>query len=137
MFLTGVVERLQKAGADAVVRVHKGIVTTLRGVDAGVAGSRQTGVFLMNDLDAGILGGKGIADLGAAVGGAVVHQKNLKGYVDLLLQNGVDALGQPGLYIINGHDHADLKTIHGSFPSLKQSYYQQYTRNRRKRVEIL
>ena len=112
MLFAGVVQRLQVGRAQDVVRVHKGVVPPLGGVDAGVARGGQALVLLVDHPDALIPGGHLVAQLAAAVGGAVVHQDHLKGLVEFLIQDAPDAFFQPGLGVVDRHDHADTGTFH-------------------------
>ena len=116
MLLAGVVQRLQKARQNDIIGVNKGIIAALGGVDAGVARGGQALVLLMDDPHALITGGVLVADLSAAVGGAVVDEKHLDGHIDLLGQNALDALGQVGLRVVNRHDYTDRDMFHNLFP---------------------
>ena len=73
-----------KARQNDIIGVNKGIIAALGGVDAGVARGGQALVLLMDDPHALITGGVLVADLSAAVGGAVVDEKHLDGHIDLL-----------------------------------------------------
>ena len=112
MLFAGIEQSLQIGRAKDVVRVHKRVIAALRSVNPRIAGSRQALVFLMDHTDALILCRHLVAQLTAAVGGTVVHQNNLKRLVKFLVQDTVDALFQPGLCVVDWHDHTDAGAFH-------------------------
>ena len=70
----------------------------------------------MDDPDAGIAGGVPVAEVGAAVGRAVIDQQYLNGHIDLLVKDALDALLQIRLGVIDRHDHTDRNMFHHLFP---------------------
>ena len=112
VFFAGGVQRVQVAGADDIVRVHKGKVAAARGINAGVARGGQALVLLVEDPHALVLGGDLIAQLAAAVGGTVVHQQHFKRHFNLLLQDAVHALLQVRFGIVDRYDHTDSDMLH-------------------------
>ena len=74
----GPFEDRKRVGAEGVVGVEKDKILP-DGARNGIAARRhQPAVFLVKDADAGILRGVLVADRAAVVGGAVVHQQQLK-----------------------------------------------------------
>ena len=113
VLLAGVVQRLQKARQYDIVGVDEGIVAALGVINARIARSGQALVLLVNDPHALVPGSVFIADLGAAVGGAIVDEQHLDGHIDLLGQDALDALFQIRLGVVDRHDHADRNMFHG------------------------
>ena len=70
----------------------------------------------MDDPDAGIAGGVAVADVGAAIGRAVIDQQHLNRYIDLLVKDALNALLQIRLGIVDRHDHTDRNMFHHLFP---------------------
>ena len=70
----------------------------------------------MDDPDAGITGGVPVAEVGAAVGRAVIDQQYLNGHIDLLVKDALDALLQIRLGVVDRHDHTDRNMFHHLFP---------------------
>ena len=115
VLLTGIVQRLQKAGQNHVIGVDEGIVAAASGVDTGIAGNRQALIFLMNDPHTGITSGVFVADFSAAIGGAIVNEQHLDGHVDFLVKNTLYTFDQIGLRVIDWYDHADRNMFHNLF----------------------
>ena len=67
------------------------------------------------DPDADVLFGEFVAELAAAVGGAVVHQNDLEGGVEglALVQNALDAFFQIGFGVIDRYNDTDRDMFHG------------------------
>ena len=94
----------QHIGRPLVVAVQKQQPLPFCGRDAGVAGGGQALVFLVQRHHAGDLGGKGVAQGAAGVGGAVVHQDALPVRRAGLFRHALDAKRQIPLHIVHRHD---------------------------------
>ena len=93
---------------DAVIAVHEAQIVAPGNIQPGISGPGQSGVFLMDHPDPGILGGVSIADPAAAVGTAVVHQNHFQIPVGLG-QHGVDTPRKQGFDFIDWNDDTDQR----------------------------
>ena len=109
----------QQAGGHGVVTVEKQQPVACGGLEAGVARRGKAAVFPVNDLQAGQLGGEGVAHRAALVGGAVVHKDALPVARAGLLDHAFDAGGQVVLHVVDGDD--DGKERHKCLLAIKPS----------------
>ena len=94
-----------------VIAVDEANIIAFCVIEAEVACDGEAAVFGMEDADAGIAGGILVADLAAAVSGAVVDKKDLEVGIGLG-QDAVQAFGQVGFCVVYGDDdgnHGDSK----------------------------
>ncbi len=96
-----------------VVAVGEGYPLATGVVEAEVAGGGDAAVGLVENADAGVTGSIFVADGGAAVGGAVVDEQQLKVGVGLR-QYRVDAPPQILFGIVDGHYDGNLRRGHRS-----------------------
>ena len=118
-------QRGEHARVHRVVGVHEADPLPARHVEPGVAGVGQPPVGLVDDPHAPVAGRELVADGGAAVGRAVVHQDDLEVLVGLR-EDGLHARPQVRLHLVYGHDHRDEggggRLVHGScLPALSTS----------------
>ena len=100
---------------DVVVVVHEEDVVA-RGVrDAVVARVGETSVGLVQGADARVLFGPGVAERGAAVGRAVVHEQDLEPLVALADQ-ALHAAAEQVLGLVDGDDHGNERRVHRETP---------------------
>ena len=96
---------LQDPRLDPVVAVRQEDPRGYRLPDACVPSASQALVLLVDHPDAAVCLGQSIAKLAAVIGGAVIHQQQLK-ILFRLGQHRLDTLLQIPLHIVHRHDHA-------------------------------
>ena len=109
----GADQPLGSGGGQVVVPVHKLEVLPRSPLQSGIAGGGYPGVGLVEHVKAGVGGGPGVTEGGAGVGGAVIHQPHLQ-VLPRLGGNGVQAVVQIGLRVVDRHDNADEGLLHSS-----------------------
>ena len=102
----GLLHQAERAGDQQIVRIGEVNIRAGGLGEAAVAGGAGALVLLMDGADACVAGGQTVADLAAAVGGAVVDEDDLEGCA-LLLQDGLHALLKAVAHVVHGHDDAD------------------------------
>ena len=100
------IEVFHIVGRHPVVAVHKGIAFPLGRIQRRIPGVGQAAVLLVDHCDSWVLRGIPVTYFPAAIGRAVVHQKNFQILIALAQQTFHTAV-QICLYIINGNDDAD------------------------------
>ena len=94
-----------------IITVHKAdplaVAVRKRPVDTRVPGSRQTTIFLMNDMHTAVLCSVFIADHAAVVRAAVVHEDQLE-VRKRLRENAVHAAAKVGFNLVDGDNNRDL-----------------------------
>ena len=104
----------QQAGGHGVVTVEKQQPVTCGGLEAGVARRGKAAVFPVNDLQAGQLGGEGVAHRAALVGGAVVHHQHFE-IPERLGQQVVETVREIICGVIGGNDKGQQRSP-GHYP---------------------
>ena len=113
----------QHVGVGVVIRVKEGDKIADCMVQPGVAGCTEAAVGLVDDPDARVLPGIGVAAGGAAVGGAIVDEKDIKVPVGLP-QQGRHAAVQIGQNVVGRDDHADAgHSDHLAFGNLCADFF--------------
>ena len=115
----GFVHLFQVRRAHHIVAVNKGIIAAAGHINAGVARAGKPLVLLVHHFNAVVPLGKAVTQSAATIRCAVIDQQHLDRAVagrEILVQNALHALFQPGLCVVNGNDHTNCNMFHLVFP---------------------
>ena len=117
MFSFGTNLVIQSATVGAVEMFGGGVqILAVGSAHPGVARERKPLVLLADDHHAGVFCPELLTDGKAAIRGAIVHHDDLKVLV-ALAADAFQTAGKSLFHVVNGHDHADERGVHGVPPS--------------------
>ena len=117
VFERGSHEQFRGVLGDPIVGVEELDVCAFCLAEGEVAGGGDAGVGFVDDGHALVGGGVGVEDCGRAVGAAVVDEQQFE-IREFLPQYGIDAAAYAFLGIVDRHDDADGRLMHGGFLSM-------------------
>ena len=132
LFLQVTAGRFQHPAVQKIITVHKAEIRSLCPFESRVARCRESPVFLVDCCYTFFLCGIFVADGSAGIGGAIVHQQDLKVPAGLEPDAG-QAFLQVGLNVVDRDDDTDCGTFHRR-TSLRWYFYH-YNRQRPFRQE--